>query len=199
MRRFVLPLLLLGLGVPAFPSDLPVAKPESAGMSSERLDRIGVWLRDIVQRKQAAGFVTLVARHGKIVQHQAYGTRGLDVTEPMPVNALFDLASMTKPVTITAALMLLEEGRFTLSDPISNYLPEFKNLTIDGAAVTRPITVENLFTHTSGVNDPRGRAEKFTAPTLAAMIQGYASLPMRAQPGSTWLYGDSHDILGYLV
>ena len=197
---------MLGLAAaqPARSGDLPVAKPESVGMSSQRLDRIGIWLRDIVERKQAAGFVTLVARHGKVVQHEAYGTRGLEVADPMPVNALFDLASMTKPVTVVAALMLLEEGRYTLSDPISNYLPEFRNPKVELSPGTfspprRGITVKDLFTHTSGVFDPRSRAETMVFPTLALYVQDIARLPLRYEPGSTWLYGASHNVLGYLV
>ena len=110
--------------------DLPRAKPESVGMSAERLERIGPWLQELVATRKAAGFVSLVARRGKIVHHQAYGTRGLENSEPMPIDALFDLASMTKPITVAAALMLLEEGRFTLKEPVSTYLPEFKNVRV---------------------------------------------------------------------
>jgi CubicO group peptidase (beta-lactamase class C family) len=170
---------------------LPVAKPESAGMSSPRLDRIGAWLRGIVERKEAAGFVTLVARHGKVVHHQAFGTRGLAVPEPMPVDAIFDLASMTKPVTVAAALMLLEDGYFALHEPVARYLPDFH-----GSPTMR---IEHLFTHTSGVFDPRSRAEKMVPPTLAAYVQELARLPLRAQPGDEWIYGDSHQVLGHLV
>lgn len=204
--RVLLSFFVLVLVVPqrAPSGDLPVAKPESAGMSSQRLDRIGVWLRELVERKQAAGFVTLVARHGKVVHQEAYGTRGLDVTDPMPVNALFDLASMTKPVTVVAALMLLEDGRYTLSDSISSYLPEFQSPKVEVApgtfaAAARAITVEDLFTHTSGVFDPRSRAESMAFPTLAAYTQEIARQPLRYQPGSTWLYGASHHVLGHLV
>jgi CubicO group peptidase (beta-lactamase class C family) len=150
-----------------------------------------VWLRDIVERKQAAGFVTLVARHGKVVHHQAFGTRGLEVSQPMPVDAIFDLASMTKPVTVAAALMLLEDGRFALHEPVANYLPEFRD--------SPRMTIEQLLTHTSGVFDPRSRAEKMNPPTLAAYIQELARLPLRAQPGTEWIYGDSHQVLGHLV
>lgn len=184
--------------------DLPVSKPESAGMSTQRLDRIGAWLRDVVQRKQAAGFVTLVARHGKVVQHEAYGTRGLENRDPMPINALFDLASMTKPITVAAALMLLEDGRITLTDPVSNYLPEFKNAKVEVSPgiirpPARPMRVEDLFTHTSGIFDPLSRAESMAFPTLAAYIQKLAGLPLRYEPGTAWLYGSSHHVLGYLV
>ena len=89
---------------------LTAATPESVGMSSERLDRIDRWLEAMVSKKQAAGFVTLVARRGQIVHHKAHGSRGLSVTDPMPVDALFDIASMTKPVTAIAALMELQNA-----------------------------------------------------------------------------------------
>ncbi len=195
--------LLLSVAL-AYPASLPEAKPEAVGMSSERLQRIGRWLNSIVERKEAAGFVALVARHGKVVHHQAYGTRGLDVADRMPVDALFDLASMTKPLTVAAGLTLLEEGRFTLNDPISKFLPEFAASRIETAPgtlapVRRPIRVEHLFTHTSGVYSPWSRAELFNFGTLDAFTRKLAALPLRYEPGSTWLYGNSHDVLGYLV
>ncbi len=184
--------------------ELPVAKPESVGMSSERLDRIGVWLRGMVEKKQAAGFVSLVARKGKVVHHEAFGTRGLNSQDKMPIDALFDLASMTKPITVVAALMLLEQGRFTLTDAVGQHLAEFQNPRVETAPGTltpalRPLTVQSLFSHTSGVYHGSGRAGKFEFPTLAALAQDMARKPLKYEPGSTWLYGDSHDVLGYLV
>jgi CubicO group peptidase (beta-lactamase class C family) len=173
-------------------------------MSSERLARIDIWRNGIVRNKDAAGFVALVARRGKVVHHKAYGTRGLSVAEPMPLDALFDLASMTKPVTVAAALMLLEEGRFTLNDPVGDYLPEFARPVVE----TRPgvlepsrrgIRVRDLFNHTSGVFSTRSRAEMFQFPTLADHMRDLAKQPLRYEPGSTYLYGTSHDVLGYLV
>ncbi len=211
IRNIALPMsrrLVLALGCGFLPlaagAELPVARPESAGMSSARLERIGVWLRDLAGRKQAAGFVALVARRGKIVFHEAYGTRGLSVSEPMPKDALFDLASMTKPITVAAALMLLEEGRIHLNETIAGHLPEFKNPRVEIAPgrlvpVSGPITVKHLFTHTSGVFPGRTRAEIYSFPTLQAFMRDLAGKPLRAQPGSSWIYGTSHDVLGYLV
>jgi CubicO group peptidase (beta-lactamase class C family) len=117
---------------------------------------------------------------------------------------VFDLASMTKPVTVVAALTLLEEGRFTLTDPISDYLPEFRDSKIEVApgkleAPKRPIQVRDLFTHTSGVFESRSRAESMTFPTLDAYVRELANGPLRYEPGSTWLYGASHHMLGHLV
>jgi CubicO group peptidase (beta-lactamase class C family) len=128
----------------------------------------------------------------------------MSVAKPMPKDAIFDLASMTKPITVAAALMLLEEGRFTLSDPISNYIPEFKNVKVElspgSLSPTRkPITVEDLFTHASGIFDPRSRADSMNAPTLAAYIQEIAKLPLAFQPGSAYRYSFATDVLGLLV
>ena len=204
-RRLILSVLVsFAIVHTASSADLPVAKPESAGMSSERLARIDTWLHGIVERKEAAGFVSLVARHGKVVHHKAIGKRGLDIAEPMPIDALFDLASMTKPITVVAALMLLEEGRYTLTDPITNFVPEYRSAKVETAPgtltpVKRPIRVKDLFTHTSGVFDPWSRAEAMAFPTLAAYTQALSEKPLRYEPGSTWLYGASHHVLGYLV
>jgi CubicO group peptidase (beta-lactamase class C family) len=203
MIRRVLVIALFSVSL-TLAASLPTAAPESVGVSAQRLKRIDTWLSDLVASKHAAGFVSLVARRGKIVHHEAFGTRGFSVTDPMPKDALFDLASMTKPVTVAAALMLLEEGSITLHEPISTHLPEFKNVRVETAPgvlspPARPIQVRDLFSHTSGVFPTRSRAEIFEHPTLQSFMQELARTPLRAQPGSTWLYGTSHDVLGYLV
>ncbi len=202
MLRLIILVALVSAPLLAAPP--AVAPPESVGMSAERLARIGEWLDGMVERKQASGFVTLVARRGKVVHHEARGTRGLSVRDPMPLDGIFDMASMTKAITVVGALMLLEEGKFTLEDPVSEYLPAFKSPRVEvGPASFQPaereITIRHLFTHTSGVRDPRSRNETFAFPTLEAYMADFAKLPLQAQPGSTWLYGDSHDVLGYLV
>lgn len=188
----------------AGPKRIPVSIAESVGMSSERLRRVEPWLSGMVQDRRAAGFVTLVARRDKVVQHHATGSRGMGSKEPMPLNALFDVASMTKPLTAVAGLILYEEGHITLGDAVSEHLPEFANRVIaseSGPAVPaqREMTVRHLFTHTSGVRDPRGRAETYAFPTMDAYMTEFARIPLRAEPGSKWIYGDSLDVLGYLV
>lgn len=205
-RRFLASFLLLLAVCPlsAASDALPRAAPESVGMSSERLERIAPRLEGMVENRQAAGFVTLVARKGKVVHHRATGSRGLSIREAMPLNAIFDIASMTKPLTAVAALMLYEEGRIALDDPIAEHLPEFQNLAApadDGkrAPAQREVSVRHLFTHTSGMKHPRSRAEKYAFPTMAAYMQDFAKLPLQAQPGAKWIYGDSLDVLGYLV
>lgn len=111
----------------ALGEELPFAAPETVGMSAERLARINSVLEEFVERREVPGFVTLVARRGKIVHWEAHGRREIDSEEPMPKNAIFGVASMTKPITVVSAIMLHEEGRFLMHEPISNYLPEFKN------------------------------------------------------------------------
>ena len=185
-------------------SAIRVADPESVGMSSERLGRVETWLDGMVERKEAAGFVSLVARRGKVVHHRATGTRGMSVSEAMPLDALFDVASMTKPLTAVAALMLYEEGRISLSGPVAAHLPEFGDRQVAArrgkpVPARREMSVRHLFTHTSGVNDPRGRAETYAFPTMASYMKDFVQLPLQAEPGTRWIYGDSLDVLGFLV
>jgi CubicO group peptidase (beta-lactamase class C family) len=203
MRRLLSLFLLLSLSVLAA-EPLPLVQAETVGMSTERLAKINDWVDGMIERKEAAGFVTLVARRGKVVHHEARGTMGLSVKTPMPENALFDIASMTKPVTVVAALMLLEEGRFTLDDPISKYLPEFKNMQVKGpqgspVPAEHPITVRHAFTHTTGIGADWPVAQRYGFATFPEYMQAMAKVPLVYEPGSTWLYGDSLDVLGYLV
>lgn len=203
-RQILLTVLITCIALVAPAAELPTADPESVWMSSARLERVNLWLEEMVEAKQAAGFVTLVSRHGKVVHHRATGTKGMDESDAMPLDALFDIASMTKPITAAAALMLLEEGRFTLGEPVSKHLPEFAEpmIATDAGGPTpakRTMTIRHLFTHTSGVRDPRGRAETYTFSTMDAYMKEFSQLPLQAEPGSRWIYGDSLDVLGYLV
>jgi CubicO group peptidase (beta-lactamase class C family) len=196
--------LLLVLSFSAFGAEpLPTAAPETVGMSNERLARIGTWLDGMIERNETAGFVTLVARRGKVVHHEAHGKRGMTVNEPRPIDALFDLASMTKPITVAAALMLLEAGRYTMNDPIAKFLPEFADQRVRvGTSLVRPrrqVNVHDLFTHRSGIGADWSRARRYEFSTLKEYMQALSKLPLNYEPGSTWLYGDSLDVLGYLV
>ena len=105
--------------------DLPMARPESVGMSSERLDRMSNWIERYVETDQIAGAVTLVARRGKVVHFEASGWRHKEANQPMERDAIFTIMSMTKPIVSMALMMLHEEGRFLLDDPISKWLPEY--------------------------------------------------------------------------
>ncbi len=202
--RLVAAVLVSTAVLAADPPPIRLAQPESVGMSSERLAQLERWLDGMVERQQAAGFVSLVARRGKVVHHRATGTLGMDSNDPMPLDALFDVASMTKPLTAAAALMLYEEGRVMLSDRVAKHIPEFGGRLVavdDGEPkpAQRPMRVQHLFTHTSGFDDGRTRVEKYAFPTMQELMRESARTPLRAEPGSRWIYGDSLDVLGHLV
>jgi CubicO group peptidase (beta-lactamase class C family) len=183
--------------------DLPVATPESVGMSGKRLERIKAFMQEYIDTNQIAGGVTLVARKGKVVHFEAQGWRYKEENQPMTKDTLFSLASMTKPIVSTALMMLWEDGKFLLDDPISKWLPSYakKQVLVDGRLVApaRPVTVRHVLTHTSGLvlSQP---GEDLPAPkTLSELIERAAPLPLRFHPGDQWLYGDSTDFVGILV
>jgi len=180
-----------------------IARPESVGMSSERLARIRPVLGQYVERGEVPGFVTLIARHGKIVHYEAHGRRVIEDDEPMPRDAIFDLASMTKPITAIAALILYERGAISLTDPIHKFLPDFADTQVetdDGLVpANRPIRIRDLFTHTSGIDEPWDRHEMAAFGTLANQMRETAKLPLKNHPGEAWRYGDSFNALSYLV
>ena len=161
LARF-LPFLLfaLTLGTLILAQGLPPGQPGALGFSPERLARIDTVMREHVEQNKIAGCITLVARHGKIAQLGTYGMADREAGKPMQVDTIFRLASMTKPVTSVAVIMLYEEGRFMLTDPVSKYLPEFKDIQVlppgdsdqtEPVKARRPITIHNLLTHTSGL------------------------------------------------
>ncbi len=205
-------------------AEAPTARPEEVGLSSERLARIDTLMQSHMAAKDISGAVTLVARRGKVVHVKAHGVADLDTQRPMKPSTLFRVASMTKPVTAVAVLMLLEEGRLLLSDPVAKYLPEFRDTKVAvarqpndpaGAGValvpaSRPITIRDLLTHTAGLSDspepgPAGdfvrRANLATGGTLAERVQRQGPLPLNFQPGSQWQYslGLGFDALARIV
>src|SRR5882724_10137401 len=150
-------ILIAGLVTASAQADLPFAKAETVGMSSKRLERITAFIKDYVDTSQIAGAVTLVARKGKIVHFESQGWRYKEENQPMEKDAIFSLASMTKPIVSTALMMLWEDGRFMLDDPISKWLPSYaKKEVLDplsGRRVpARPVTVRHVLTHTSGLS-----------------------------------------------
>jgi len=201
------------------PPVLPVSTPAAAGMSKERLDHMRDFFRDEVDKNSAAGYVLLVARGGKLVYSAAVGMRDRARRLPMTLDTRFRIASMTKPITSVAVLMLYEEGRFHLDDPVSRFLPEFANERVftgvdaQGALITapatEPITIRDLLTHTSGLgylfdpSTPLGKAYNampITArSTLADVVRAIAGVPLYFQPGTGWRYSYADDVLGRLV
>jgi CubicO group peptidase (beta-lactamase class C family) len=197
---------------------LLMAKPESVGMSSERLGRIGPAIQAYIDRGEVAGAVTLVARRGKVVHLEAWGWSDIQAQKPLCTDSLFRLASQTKPVTAAAAMILLEQGRFRLDDPIAKYLPEFSDMQVavakedgdgyDLVPAARPMTVRHLLTHTAGMSEgPNGLAAKARRPLirrpggLVDLIPNYAKAPLGFQPGEAWQYSPimGINVVGRLV
>lgn len=205
---------------------LSEAAPKKAGMSAERLARIDVMCEEAVGQGKIPGIVALVARNGRIVYYKAFGMADNSSERELKRDDIFRIASQTKAVTSTAVMMLWEEGKFRLDDPISKFIPEFKNPQVlksynkdDGTWTGEPakgeITIRHLLTHTSGIGygvidgDERFRSiyEKAgikdawtTEPVkLADNIRKLAKLPLHHNPGEKWTYGEGLDVLGYLI
>lgn len=222
--RLVRLCLLAALALP-LAADVAVVKPESAGFSAERLQRISHSMQRHIDAGELAGAITAVSRRGQVVHFQTHDLMDLESKTPMVPDALFRIASMTKPVVAVAILMLVEEGKIRLHDPVSKFIPEFKNLKVavpgpatSGSAVgppivfstvraNREITVRDLLTHISGlVSGPIGTQESAKAPrkpeeTLADYIPRLTAFPLEFQPGTRWAYspGAAFDTLGRLV
>src|SRR5712692_4399957 len=150
---FVLVLLFgWGLGAQQPPAPLPTTAPESVGISSDRLDRLHRGMQAFVDRHEAGGIVTLVAREGKLIDVHAVGFQDVESKKPMRADAIFRIASMSKPITSVAVMMLYEEGKLLLTDPVSKFIPAFKNMRVVGEAGTlvparREITIRDLLSH----------------------------------------------------
>jgi CubicO group peptidase (beta-lactamase class C family) len=201
--------------------DLPKASPESVGLSSERLNLIGTTVQREIDQKHIAGAVTLVMRHGQVVWLKAQGARDREAAKPMQTDSIFRICSMSKAITSLAVMMLYEEGRFLLDDPVSKYIPEFKNQKVlvkpvSGAPYTIPatrgITIRNLLTHTSGLtytwNPNLGQmyhdahVADGLSPydgTIGDSVKRLAGLPLLFNPGERFEYSLGLDVLGYLV
>ena len=194
--------------------DVPAATPEAVGLSSERLDAATRGLQSHVDARDIAGVVAAVARHGRLAYLEALGELDREHGLAMRDDALFRLYSMTRPITSLAAMILWEEGRFALDDPVSSYLPEFADQRVFADAsdpdvtASRPrrseMTVEHLLLHTSGLgsrSSPIYRAEqvRLRSITLPRMVGNAARVPLFEDPGTRWRYGISTTILGRLI
>lgn len=192
--------------------------PEQVGLSTARLARIGAASRRLVEEGQLAGVVTLVARRGHIAHLEAVGLAEREGERPMSSDAIFRMYSMTKPVTCAAVLMLYEEGHFLLDDPVSRFIPGFKDVQVlmgqsaagpQLAPLEGPMTIRHLLTHTAGLSyggnaqDPLDALYQAIAPreagSLAQMVAKLVTLPLAYQPGRGWRYSLANDVLGYLV
>lgn len=203
---------------PAPVVDMNPVQPESVGFSTERLERLHTFLQQAVDKKEVAGVVTVLARHGKVVEYRAYGVRDLDTKVPMTTDTIFRDYSMTKPVTGVAMMILYEEGKWQPSDPISKFIPEFANLRVfagfNGPGNTilalpeHPPTMRELMTHTAGftygdgttpVDRMYGELKVRQSKDLQQAIDRLSQIPLAYQPGTKWIYSLSMDIQGYIV
>ena len=199
--------------------DMTVVKPETVGFSSERLERLHALMQEAVDKKLQAGIVTILARHGKVVDYRTYGERDVASHAPMTKDTIFRDYSMTKPVTAVAMMILYEEGKWLPSDPISKYIPEFAHLKVykgaDGSGTQILVepehapTMRELMTHTAGFTygffgdspvDGMYREQKvLQSANLHEMVEKLGKIPLVYQPGTQWRYSLSMDIQGYIV
>jgi CubicO group peptidase (beta-lactamase class C family) len=225
---FQLPVLAQNGGSTAVkkPVIQPAGKPELAGFSTERLQKLDQNLSAWVKDKRLNGCVALIIRNGKIVYHKAFGYDDLQKTKPMQADNIFRIASQTKAITSTAVLILYEDGKLLLDDPVSKYIPAFAKQQVldkfneaDTTYTTVPakseVTIRQLLTHTSGISYPQIGTKTANAiyakagllagigvepgRSLADDVNTIAKLPLIHQPGEKWTYGFNTDILGYLV
>ena len=199
---------------------LQMVQPELVGMDSQRLSRVTQAMQEFVDAGQLAGVVTMAARDNKIVHFESVGYRDLEAQDPMANDDIFRIYSMTKPITGVAMMILYEEGKFRLSDPVEKHIPEFTNLQVaagedaDGNLITvaqeHKMTIRELMSHTGGLSyglfsqskvDDMYNDVNVLDPdsTLQDMIDKLAQIPLRQQPGSQWHYSVSVDVQGYLV
>jgi CubicO group peptidase (beta-lactamase class C family) len=202
---------------------LPVASPEAVGLSSGRVDRLKAVVQDYVNRNQIAGVTVVIARGGKVAVFEPIGRMDVEKNIPLRKDTIFRMASMSKALTSVAAVMLMEEGKLRLAEPVSKYLPAFKKTTVvvpssvpggryGTVPAKREITIRDLLTHTAGINYGDGpAADDYRAAgvfgwyladkqePIVPLMERLASLPFVSQPGEKYVYGYSTDILGAVV
>jgi CubicO group peptidase (beta-lactamase class C family) len=216
-------LFTIATAVAAFAQSLPSAKPEQVGFSAERLQRVIDVIKADVDKRIIPGAVVVVARHGKIALFETVGARDPATKVPMTKDTIFRIYSMSKPITSVAAMVLWEDGKFNLAEPVSKYIPQMGGLkvgvekkdengkpTLDLVPATRDMTIQDLFRHTSGLTygffGP-GLVKKMYVeakvwndyPSNAELVDRLGKLPLAYQPGTTWDYSHSTDVLGRLV
>src|SRR5688572_15946059 len=214
-------LLFSTLVQPLSGQDLPRARPEEVGLSTQRLERLTSTFQKYVDDNRLAGAVVLVARRGKVAYLHAFGARDRESQAKMREDAIFRIASQSKALVSVAAMILQEEGALLIGDPVSKYLPEFQKTTVavaktgggyDVVDARRPITIRDLLTHTAGIGYGGGPARDKWAEAkiqgwyfadrdepIAATVARMAALPFDAQPGERYVYGYATDVLGVVI
>ena len=217
----LLSVLLIGtLAISVTAKDPKAVAPETLGFSSERLACIDKAMQEDIDQKKTGGIVVLVARHGTIAYHKAFGMADIESGKKMQTDSLFRLYSMTKPVTSVALLSLYEEGKFQMNDPLEKYIPAFKDVKVfvrtddKGAMVLeepkRKITIQDVFRHTAGFSYGSGDTpvdkayqqagiDFFKMNSLKELVDKLAKMPLLYQPGERWVYSVAHDVQAYLV
>jgi CubicO group peptidase (beta-lactamase class C family) len=219
-RSIAFSLLFLFIVSSVSAADLAAARPEKVGLSSQRLERLTTSMKDLADKGELSGVVTMVAKDGRVVHFEATGKQDVGTGEPMKKDSIFRIYSMTKPITGVAMMILFEEGKWQLNDPVSKHIPEFTNLKVAKVnpatgAVTQvppdhPMTMRELMSHSGGLTygvfgktpvDQMYTEEKVMDPKLPlkAMIDKLANIPLLFQPGERWHYSVSVDVQGYLV
>jgi CubicO group peptidase (beta-lactamase class C family) len=209
--------------LPAVADPVPTVRPEAVGLSGSRLQRITDWLKADIAKGSIPGAVVLISRHGRVAYFEAMGSLDPEKKTPMTKDAIFRIYSMTKPITTVAAMMLVEEGRLAVSDPVAKYIPAFKDVkvgeekkdaegkvTVDLVPPARPMTVQDLMRHTSGLTYGffgTGAVKKMYQdanlnegdPSTAEFVDRLAKLPLVYHPGTTWDYSQATDVLGRVI
>jgi CubicO group peptidase (beta-lactamase class C family) len=216
-----LPFILLLLVASLHAQELPVGKPEELGFAPDRLHRLTQTLQAYANDKKLAGSVVLIMRHGKVAYFNAFGKRDLEANAPMTNDVIFRIASQTKAIVSVGIMMLQEEGKLLITDPVGKYIPEFMETTVaqpregggyDVVKAKRAITIRDLLTHTAGIGYGYGpAADKWKEDgiqgwyfadrdePIAATVSRMAKLPMDAHPGEKYVYGYNTDILGVVI
>jgi len=176
------------------PRELPARDPAGVGMEADQLALIAERMRDFVEAGQIAGAVTLVARRGHTVHLEAVGLADIEKKVPMRKDSLFAIASMTKPITATAVMILQDDGKLSVGDPVSKYIPGFKDVRLNGESPSREITIRDLMTHTSGIGGSQ-RTEK----TLKETVEAIVERPLDFEPGTRWQYGPGLSVCGRII
>jgi CubicO group peptidase (beta-lactamase class C family) len=224
-KRLALSYLLLALFFPltALADPLPTTPPESVGLSSKRLQMITDSLKADIANGTIPGAILLISRHGKIAYFEAMGSLDPEKKTPMTKDAIFRIYSMTKPITTVVAMMLFEEGKLTLTDPVAKYIPSFKDVkvgdekkdaegkvTLELVAPRQAMTIQDLMRHSSGLTYGffgAGAVKKAYVdanlmdgdPNTAEFVDRLAQLPLAYHPGTTWDYSQSTDVLGRVI
>ena len=215
-------LLILAVALMTFPSltlaqdsnELPFVSPAEVGMSAEKLAKVDAAMDELVNQKQIPGGIVMIARHGKLVHFKAYGQRDIETGLPMEKDSIFRIFSMTKSIVTAAALMLHDEGKLNINDPVSKYIPELREVRVtkddDSVPAAREMTIADLMRHTAGYgygdsgNAANDRAFQTVNPLntkvpLSRLQTRLDELPLMFEPGTDWEYGISIDVLGRVV